>query len=63
MNRFWKQLEKSTIVTGLISLVLVTTASYCVISGIEMPEYLALAVTVVIAYYFTRRARKENGAA
>jgi len=58
MQMFWKLLEKSVLTSGLIALVLVATACYCVVAGVEMPEFFTLALGTVIGYFFSEKASR-----
>jgi FtsH-binding integral membrane protein len=60
MNTFWKLVEKSTITSGLLALMLAGTACYCVISQTSMPEYFLMALGTVIGFFFTSKIKDES---
>ena len=52
MSEFWKQFEKSVIVTSTIALVLVGTSCYLWATGQELPDGLIYCVTLVLGFFF-----------
>jgi len=55
MNTFWRLLEESTITSGVIAVILVGTACYCVVTQTPLPEYMGLALGTVIGYFFATK--------
>lgn len=47
-----RMLESSTLTSGILALLLVSTVCYCVVAEIEVPEYLSLALTSVLGFFF-----------
>lgn len=60
MSKFWSLLEKSVVTSGVIAVMLVGTACYCVITGREIPQYLGLALGTVIGYFFSQKAAEQR---
>jgi len=60
MGKFWSLLEKSVVTSGVIAVMLVGTACYCVITGREIPQYLGLALGTVIGYFFSQKAAEQR---
>jgi hypothetical protein len=52
VDKFWELLEKSTIVSGLVTVGLVGCCIYLWIAGQPVPDLLATALTIVLAYFF-----------
>lgn len=55
MTVFWKLLEKSTITSGLIAVLMIGTACYCVIVGRELPEFFSVALGTILGYFFSEK--------
>ena len=55
MSKFWELVEKSTIFSGSVALMMVGTGCYCVISGTEVPEYFSMALGMIIGFFFSSR--------
>lgn len=60
MNMFWKLMEQSVITSGVIAVVLVLTACYCVITETPLPQYMGLALGTVIGYFFSQKASQAQ---
>lgn len=52
MERFWKLLEQSTIISGLIALTIVGAVVYLAVSGQPVPDLLGQALLIVISFFF-----------
>ena len=59
MDKFWILLEKSTITSGVLVLMLLGVASYCVVAGIPVPGFFTFAVGAVLAWFFTKTKDAE----
>lgn len=57
MSRFWDLVEKSTLVSGLIALIMVATACYAVVQELTLPEYYQLMLGVIVGYFFSEKVR------
>jgi len=57
VDRFWQLLEQSTLISGVIAVGMVGTASYCVIAQIPLPEYFSIPLGVIIGYFFSEKVR------
>ena len=62
MDRFWDLLDKSTIVSGLITVGLVGTCCYLFATGQPVPELLAYALTTIIGFFFGAKGQKVGNA-
>ena len=60
MNMFWKLLEQSTLISGVIALGLIGTACYCVVFGVELPDFFVVALGTVIGYFFSEKSAKTQ---
>jgi hypothetical protein len=47
-----RMLESSTLTSGLIALLLISTVMYCVVTGIEIPDVLTYSVSTIIGFFF-----------
>lgn len=56
MNMFWNLMERSTITSGVIAIVLVVTVCYCAVIGGETPPVLVAALGTVIGFFFSQKA-------
>ena len=52
--------ERSTIVSGLLSLGLLGLLGFCVVSQIDVPDALSFAFGAVVTYFFVDKARKDH---
>jgi len=60
MAMFWKLLEQSTITSGIIALIMVGTACYALVMGIELPEFFSVALGTILGYFFSEKAGKAR---
>ena len=58
MTEFWKQFEKSVIVTSSIALLLMATACYLWATGQVVPDGLAYCLTLVLGFFFGVKTEK-----
>ena len=58
MDKFWKILEQSVIVSGLIALALVGTACYLALTGQPIPDYLGIALGTVVGFFFGAKVER-----
>jgi len=56
MDKFWELLEKSTIVSGVVTVMLVGSCVYLWVTKQPVPDLLATALTIVLAYFFADKA-------
>jgi hypothetical protein len=56
METFLKLLDKSVVTSGVIAVALIGTACYCTIAQVPLPEYMGLAIGVVVGYFFSQKA-------
>jgi len=52
VNRFWDLLEKSTIVSGFIAVVVTTSIVYLAVTGQPIPELLGNAALIIVGFFF-----------
>jgi hypothetical protein len=52
MERFWKLLEQSTIISGTLALVIVGAVVYLAVTGQVIPDLLGQALLIVISFFF-----------
>lgn len=62
MDKFWILLEKSTLVSGAIAIMMIATVCYCVVMQIPLPEYFTFAFAVVVGFFFGAKTQKEGSA-
>lgn len=55
-----RMLEQSTLTSGVIAILLVGTACYCVIAQIPTPDYLGTALGAVVGFFFGAKATVEQ---
>ena len=60
METFWRLLEKSTIISGVVTLGLVGTCIYLWATAQVVPDLLATALTLVLGYFFGAKATKAG---
>jgi hypothetical protein len=58
MSTFWKLLQESVIVQGLVTLILVGGVVYLVCVGREVPELLSTCTMLVLGYYFGSKTQQ-----
>lgn len=58
-NRLLDLLQESTIISGLLALIVVGACVYLAVSGQEIPETLAGMALSVIAFFFGSRAGQQ----
>jgi len=59
MNKFWDLVEKSTITSSALALMLAGTISYCVIAQVPVPDFIIAAFSVVIGFFFSSKLKDE----
>ena len=52
MDKFWELLEKSTIVSGLVAVMVMGTICYLTATGQEVPELLGTLGLAILAFFF-----------
>lgn len=52
MDRFWKLLEQSTIISGLIAIAVVACVIYLAATGQVIPDLLGQALLIVLSFFF-----------
>lgn len=60
MSTFWKLLEGSVVTSGIIAVMLVGTACYCVVTQTPLPQYFGLALGTVVGYFFSQKAAAQR---
>ena len=60
MDKFWELLDKSVVTSGVIGVLLVGTACYCVVRQVPLPDYFAIALGTVIGYFFSQKAAEQR---
>jgi len=60
MSTFWRLLEKSTIVSGVLATLMTGAVCYCAINEIALPDYLVATFSVVITFFFTSKMKDEG---
>lgn len=58
MNKFWELVRESVIFSGSITLILLCTACYMWIVGMEVPDPLMAALTIAMGYFFGSKAMR-----
>ena len=58
MQNFWKLLEESIIVQGLVTLSLVGAVIYLSVLGKEIPELLNNATMLALGFYFGTKSQQ-----
>lgn len=56
-NTFWKLLEESILVTGLVTLGFVSTACYLFVTGQEVPPLLTNMLYLTLAFFFGAKSQ------
>lgn len=59
MQKFWELFQESVIVQAVITLCLVGTACYMVVTGQEIPELLSTLLTLVLGFYFGSKVQQQ----
>ena len=59
-DQFWKLLEQSTIVSGIISLSLTGTACYLWATGQALPQELYISLGLVLGFFFGAKSQKTS---
>ncbi len=54
---FWTLMEKSTITSGVIAIMVVAIMGYCAIYGIAVPDYMIMTLGAIIAFFFISKAK------
>lgn len=62
MNKFWELLEKSTLVSGAVTLLLVGTACYLFAIQAPVPDLLGYALTTILGFFFGAKVQKASDA-
>ena len=60
MDRFLDLLEESVLMTGIISLLCVSTMLYLVVQGKPVPDVLVNVVMVVVGFFFGGKVQQAN---
>lgn len=60
MNRFWDEFSKSTIVSGLLALIVWGIIGYLAITGQEVPIVLATGGGTVLAFFYGAKNNAEH---
>ena len=62
MATFWRLLESSVILSGLVALSLVFTTCYLAIMGEDVPDVIQAALMAVVGFFFgSRKKQDESG--
>jgi hypothetical protein len=61
MDRLYTLLEKSVLITGLISLMMVGTACYLWGMGTNVPQELYLSLGVILGFFFGAKTERSSG--
>lgn len=56
MERFWDLFERSYIITGVLSVLLVGGALYMAIQGQTPPDWLSAGVSIILGFFFGQKA-------
>lgn len=59
MEKFWELYEKSLIVTGVVTVLIVGTACYLFATQVEVPSLLAYAFTTILGFFFGQRLERS----
>ncbi|GAH26768.1 unnamed protein product [marine sediment metagenome] len=59
MAKFWEHWGKSTIVSGIIALLLVVTACYAVVTETPVPDYFSYTLGLVTGFFFSEKVTKR----
>lgn len=60
MDRFWDEFSKSTIVSGLLALMVWCAIIYLAITTSEVPEVLAVGGGAIIGYFFRVKSEAQT---
>lgn len=52
MSKFWELLERSVIFQGIITISLIGTIIYLVVTGQEVPDLIEALTLLVVGFYF-----------
>jgi len=63
MTTFWKLVEKSTITSSALALMLAGVISYCAIMQIPVPDFIIAAFSLVIGFFFSSKLKDEHARA
>lgn len=58
MSKFWELMEKSVIVQALVTLILVGTYAYMLITAQEIPNGLGLTLGTVLGFWFGTKTQQ-----
>lgn len=59
MDKFWDLLERSVIVQGAITIIIVITLCYMFVSGKPVPESLLAFASLILGFWFGTKSQKE----
>jgi len=59
MHEFWAQFNKSTVVSGLLALIIWSAVVYLAVAGQVVPDVLAAGAAVVVGFFFGARSGQQ----
>ena len=62
MSKFWDLLDKSVIVSGIVTVALVGVCCYLFAIQAPVPELLGYALTTILGFFFGSKVQKVAGA-
>lgn len=62
MDKFWELLDKSVIVSGVVTVALVGTCCYLFAIQAPVPELLQYALTTILGFFFGAKAQRAASA-
>lgn len=63
MNRFWDLVEKSTITSAALAIMMSGVVGYCVVAQIPLPDFMIAGFTMVLTFFFTSKLKDEQAKA
>jgi len=59
MHEFWDQFNKSTIMSGVLALIVMTAVIYLAVTGQPIPDVLAASASVIVGFFFGARSGQQ----
>ena len=60
MKTFWRLVEESVLVSGLVALMMVVVACYLWVTGQEVPEPLFILLGTIIGFFYGAKVERRN---
>jgi len=59
MHEFWNQFNKSTIMSGVLALIVMGSVIYLAVTGRPIPDVLAASASVIVGFFFGARSGQQ----